>query len=184
MLTVRLSTREARQALAASYRAASRLLPEAAEAASVLSDLCSWSSAHIDEVRRIIYECPMLPMPFIFKYLNSKYSSQILDLFPLTLSQPDYERRLKAFGHLTPDFWLTLNRRQALPLVLSCLYDLRNPDDLALRQGAAQAIERFILATCQLSKEGQEDQDPDGLMRLLPQIVYSQLRNQVGIWGS
>ena len=29
-------------------------------------------------------------------------------------------------------------------MVLACLYDLRDPEDLALRQGSAQAMERFI----------------------------------------
>ena len=51
MLAVRLSTREARQALAASYLAASRLLPEAAAPAELLGHLCAWSAAQLDEVR-------------------------------------------------------------------------------------------------------------------------------------
>ena len=51
MMTVRLSSREARQALASSYQAASRLLPEAAMSAQLLGDLCSFSSSHIEEVR-------------------------------------------------------------------------------------------------------------------------------------
>ena len=67
--------------------------------------------------------------------------------------QPDYERRLTAYAHLTPCLWASLNQRQALPIMLVCLHDLRDADDLALRQAAAQALERFIEAACNMDAE-------------------------------
>ena len=49
--------------------------------------------------------------------------------------------------------WSSLNQRQALPIMLVCLHDLRNADDLALRQAAAQALDRFIESACVMDAE-------------------------------
>ena len=57
---------------------------------------------------------------------------------PLPFAQVDYDRRLLAYSQLTPGLWSSLGRLQALPLLLTCHYDLRSAQDLALRQGAAQ----------------------------------------------
>lgn len=66
MLTVRLSSREARQALAASYQSAARLLPEASESAALLADLCSWSPSHIEEVSALrLTPFSLSPSPFL-----------------------------------------------------------------------------------------------------------------------
>ena len=56
-----------------------------------------------------------------------------LNIAWIPLLQPDYERRLTAYARLTPELWSGLTQRQALPVMLACLHDLRNPDDLALR---------------------------------------------------
>lgn len=52
-------------------------------------------------------------------------------------AQADYETRLSAYSTLLPALWVTMDRRQALPLLLTCHHDLRNAEDLALRQAAA-----------------------------------------------
>jgi U3 small nucleolar RNA-associated protein 20 len=46
------------------------------------------------------------------------------------------------YAQLRPALWAQLDRLSALPLVLTSFYDLRNADDLALRQAAATVRSR------------------------------------------
>ena len=76
-------------------------------------------------------DAPPLRSPPITDYKRHPISSHSPP--PRLLPQPDYERRLTAYARLTPELWSGLTQRQALPVMLACLHDLRNPDDLALR---------------------------------------------------
>jgi len=44
-----------------------------------------------------------------------------------------YALRLTAYAHLAPALWSSLTQRQALPVMLACLHDLQNTDEMALR---------------------------------------------------
>lgn len=55
-----------------------------------------------------------------------------------TVGEPDYKSSLTAYGKMTVELWRGLDKVQGLPLIQQCSWDLRNPDDLALRHAAAQ----------------------------------------------
>lgn len=55
-----------------------------------------------------------------------------------TIGEPDYESSLTAYGEMSVELWKGLDRTQGLPLIQQCFWDLRNPNDLALRHAAAQ----------------------------------------------
>ena len=63
----------------------------------------------------------------------------------LQIDELDYEARLGAYRQLTVQKWRQLAHEGAAALLLGhALADLRNPDDLALRHAAAQALDRFL----------------------------------------
>jgi U3 small nucleolar RNA-associated protein 20 len=109
-----------------------------------------------------------------------------------SLDEPDYEARLAAYAKLKPDVWAAWGRAAALPVVLSCFHDLRNGDDLALRQAAAQALTRLVSslaarepaagaagAAGALGSRSQiaiSDLHEDDALRLLPRVVYPQCK--------
>lgn len=55
-----------------------------------------------------------------------------------TIGEPDYETSLTAYGEMTVGLWMKMDKMQGLPLIQQCFWDLRNPNDLALRHAAAQ----------------------------------------------
>eukprot|EP00983_Pelagomonas_calceolata_P130668 1161702-Pelagomonas_calceolata.AAC.8 len=68
----------------------------------------------------------------------------------------------------------------ALPLLLAAHHDCRNPADLALRQAASQALERFIQGVKQQQQQQQqmaEGAPEEDLMWLVPRVVYPQVRS-------
>lgn len=73
----------------------------------------------------------------------------------------DHDARLAAYRKLNPSFWASVVSYGGAALLLQkCFQDLRNPDDLALRHAAAQALQRFIQAvkdTDQGSFSGMEE---------------------------
>jgi U3 small nucleolar RNA-associated protein 20 len=104
-----------------------------------------------------------------------------------TLDEPDYTMRLGCYSHLQPPAWQAFSRLQALPLLLQGYYDLRDESDLALRQAAATALTNAVRAFAALdSQQQQQGQDPqqqqqqqqqrDDPLRLLPRVVYPQLK--------
>ena len=54
------------------------------------------------------------------------------------IGEMDYDSSLAAYSELQTHFWMGLKKNQGLPLIHQCFWDLRNPDDLALRHAAAQ----------------------------------------------
>lgn len=72
-----------------------------------------------------------------------------------TLTQPrdlqieglDYDARLAAYRRLDTTMWTAMASKGGAALILHrCFLDLRNPDDLALRHAAAQALQRCVQA--------------------------------------
>jgi U3 small nucleolar RNA-associated protein 20 len=84
---------------------------------------------------------------------------------------------------------------QALPLLLACLHDLRNPGDLTLRQAAATSLERFItaavaiaasasaggVATPAISSTGDGGHSQLLLCHLVTRVLYPQLKSQLSV---
>jgi U3 small nucleolar RNA-associated protein 20 len=83
---------------------------------------------------------------------------------------------------------------QALPLLLACLHDLRNPDDLTLRQAAATSLERFITAAVAVAASaggptaavdsnmtGSDASNSQLLSHLVTRVLYPQLKSQLSV---
>lgn len=60
------------------------------------------------------------------------------------MEEVDYGRRLDAYALLTGPRWAEMGSPQAGPLLAQCLNDLRNPEDMALRHGASQALRGLV----------------------------------------
>lgn len=142
---IRLTGRQARAQLAATYGAVARLVPRMATPALLLTELTAWSPTSLDDV--------------------------------------DYDRRLVAYGSLTTTGWSDMDGLQALPLVLTALYDLRNGADLALRQAAAAALGNLVTAVAATSTAGGAADvvldPPHSLIRLTGRVLYPQIRSQL-----
>lgn len=100
-----------------------------------------------------------------------------LNAFSLTeLDEPDYESRMSAYGKLTVATWSELTFLAAAPLVQHCARDLRNPDDLALRHAAAQALAELVdAAAAQSSANTGGD-----CVILVQRQLFPQMKRSVG----
>ncbi len=109
------------------------------------------------------------------------------------LDEVDYEQRLQFYSRLQPGVWGSYNRLQGLPLVLQAFQDMRNAEDLTLRQAAAGALEKCAMALRDVDQQQQQQQSnagqtlpaavaedgsgsSDSLLRLLPRVVYPQIK--------
>ncbi|GFR52618.1 hypothetical protein Agub_g15134, partial [Astrephomene gubernaculifera] len=105
---------------------------------------------------------------------------------PASLDELDYDKRMAAYGSLTAAAWGGMDRLQALPLLLTGLYDLRNAADLALRQAAAAALANFVDALAEAEAQaaaadgGSKEDPPNSLLRLTGRVLYPQLKTQLG----
>ncbi len=64
------------------------------------------------------------------------------------IGEMDYDSSLAAYSELQTGFWMELKKNQGLPLMHQCFWDLRNPDDLALRHAAAQVYSSQLVVIC------------------------------------
>jgi len=62
------------------------------------------------------------------------------------IGEIDYDSSLAAYSELQTGFWMELKKNQGLPLMHQCFWDLRNPNDLALRHAAAQVTNLWHIA--------------------------------------
>jgi U3 small nucleolar RNA-associated protein 20 len=131
---------------------------------------------------------------------ESAYSAVATQLVALnswsveSLDDPDYSRRMGCYSQLQPQIWMRYSRLQALPLLLQGFFDLRNGDDLAIRQAAASALTKAVEAMAQLEQQQQgldSEQPaegaaaaavvgqlgPDDPLRLLPRVLYPQAKS-------
>ncbi|GIL90429.1 hypothetical protein Vretifemale_18038, partial [Volvox reticuliferus] len=117
-----------------------------------------------------------------------------------SLDDIDYDRRLVAYGKLTATAWGEMDYVQALPLLLTALYDLRNVNDLALRQAAAAAVGNLVTALSTLESAAVSSvavgdgggggvavaaatipasDPPESLVRLTGRVLYPQIKSQL-----
>ncbi|PSC76593.1 small subunit processome component 20-like protein [Micractinium conductrix] len=97
------------------------------------------------------------------------------------IDEMDYEKRMAAYACLTPDAWAAMAARQAAPLLHTCLHDLRNADDLALRHAASQALARFIEGAAAATDAAGgatacAATPPDSLLAATQRLLFPQLK--------
>ncbi|KAL0018407.1 hypothetical protein WJX79_009395 [Trebouxia sp. C0005] len=87
------------------------------------------------------------------------------------IGEMDYDSSLAAYNELQTGFWMDLKKNQGLPLMHQCFWDLRNPDDLALRHAAAQALSRCLAAAQQQQQQGEAEEG--GALGLVQQLMFN-----------
>ncbi|EIN06636.1 hypothetical protein PUNSTDRAFT_90339 [Punctularia strigosozonata HHB-11173 SS5] len=60
------------------------------------------------------------------------------------LDEPDFDRRLTAFATMNEEAHATLTAREWLPILYNSLHFIQDPEELAVRNNAAQSLKRFI----------------------------------------
>lgn len=100
--------------------------------------------------------------------LLSRLNSQSTD----ELDAPDYDARLGAYTELKAPLWVSMTAPGAAASLLHhCFRDLRSPEDLALRHGAAGALTEFLRAA-----EGGKTGEEAPLQSLVLKLFYPQVR--------
>ncbi|KAL0044331.1 hypothetical protein WJX82_000142 [Trebouxia sp. C0006] len=90
------------------------------------------------------------------------------------IGEMDYDSSLAAYSELHTGFWIELKKKQGLPLMHQCFWDLRNPDDLALRHAAAQALSRCLAAASQQQQQQQQGEaEEGGALGLVQQLMFN-----------
>ncbi|KAL0035339.1 hypothetical protein WJX77_001780 [Trebouxia sp. C0004] len=87
------------------------------------------------------------------------------------IGEMDYDSSLAAYSELQTGFWMELKKTQGLPLMHQCFWDLRNPDDLALRHAAAQALSRCLAAASQQQQQGKSEEG--SALGLVQQLMFN-----------
>lgn len=84
---------------------------------------------------------------------------------------------MAAYARLTPEAWQPLSQRQAAALLHTCLHDLRNADDLALRHAGSQALARFVQGAA-VATVAAGDEPPAGgsLLSAAQRTLFPQLK--------
>nr|ASF90194.1 hypothetical protein SPAR05566 [Bartheletia paradoxa] len=60
------------------------------------------------------------------------------------MDEPDFDRRLAAFGVLNEELYKTMEIRMWLPIIYNMLYFIQDPEELSIRSNAAYALRRFV----------------------------------------
>ena len=89
------------------------------------------------------------------------------------LGEPDYDARLGGYRAMDGEWWRGLPGAWVAPAVFQCLRDVRGAEDLALRQGAARAMEWLVDA-------GGDPGAGDALGVAVVRLAGPQLRSGLG----
>ncbi|KAG8720081.1 U3 snoRNP protein [Ceratobasidium sp. 395] len=60
------------------------------------------------------------------------------------MDEPDFDRRLAAFGSLNEELYKSLTCEQWLPLLYNMLFFVQDPDELSIRSSASLSLKRFV----------------------------------------
>jgi U3 small nucleolar RNA-associated protein 20 len=83
------------------------------------------------------------------------------------LDEPDYDRREKAFKSIYDNYKI-LHLKQWLPIVHSCLFYIRDPEDRVIRSSASHALTLFIEAAA-----GHQGSEEPGWNALVDDAIFS-----------
>ena len=99
------------------------------------------------------------------------------------IDEPDYDKRLSTYSKMLTSFWMDVPYLGGAPLVYHCCKDLRNPDDLSLRQAAYQALQNLVDAAAQSASIERHDRDESmevAPLRLVQRILFPQVKRSIG----
>ncbi|RKP06477.1 hypothetical protein THASP1DRAFT_18449, partial [Thamnocephalis sphaerospora] len=86
------------------------------------------------------------------------------------IGEPDFDRRLAAFGRINDELYLTLTPLQWLPLLHNFVFFMHDTEELSIRGSAAYGLKRFVERA---ANEPADTPDRAALENLLVRIVYA-----------
>ncbi|KAG8862294.1 U3 snoRNP protein [Tulasnella sp. 330] len=87
------------------------------------------------------------------------------------MTEPDFNRRLAAFGRLNDSMYAQFNAEQWLPLAHNAVWHIQDPEELAIRNAATYSVRRFI------ERSGNAEEPEFGAM--FTRVVYPGLLRAV-----
>ncbi|KAH8554731.1 armadillo-type protein [Umbelopsis sp. PMI_123] len=84
------------------------------------------------------------------------------------IDEPDFDRRLDAFAKINQDLNPTFTHQQWLPLLHQCLFNMHDPEEMAIRGTASLAAMKFIDNSASPEHEHEKEQ----MLNLISHVVY------------
>ncbi|CAO3617504.1 unnamed protein product [Cunninghamella echinulata] len=88
------------------------------------------------------------------------------------IDEPDYDKMLESFGEIAEDLYLTFDHLQWLPLLHQLIYNMQDPEEMAVRGTATHCVTRFLLAT----KEQKYQVEKENLLIYVNQVVFASIK--------
>ncbi|KAI8575447.1 hypothetical protein K450DRAFT_261769 [Umbelopsis ramanniana AG] len=84
------------------------------------------------------------------------------------IDEPDFDRRLDAFAKINQELNPTFSPKQWLPLLHQCLFNMHDPEEMAIRGTSSLAVMKFIDNTASPEHENEKEE----MVNLISHIVY------------
>jgi len=84
------------------------------------------------------------------------------------IDEPDFDRRLDAFAKINQELNPSFTHRQWLPLLHQCLFNMHDPEEMAIRGTAGLAVMKFADNTASPSHEHEKED----MINLISHVVY------------
>lgn len=119
---------------------------------------------------------------------SAKTLDALNSMSPSHVDEPDYDKRLSTYSSMREEFWINVPCLGGSCLVYHCCRDLRNSDDLSLRQAASQTLRHLIDAvakTTSLARNSSkvtlssEDLAANHIVTLLQRNLFPQLKRYI-----
>ncbi|KAJ8142436.1 hypothetical protein OY671_004414 [Metschnikowia pulcherrima] len=85
--------------------------------------------------------------------------------------EPDFERRLSAFGKINESLYSQLSPQQWLPIVQACLFFINDPDEIAIRSNASYTLTRYLDGLT-----GKPEEETAAYVKMFNSVVVPHLR--------
>lgn len=84
------------------------------------------------------------------------------------IDEPDFDRRLDAFAKINQELNPSFTHRQWLPLLHQCIFNMHDPEEMAIRGTAGLAVMKFADNTASPSHEFEKED----MINLISHVVY------------
>jgi hypothetical protein len=76
-------------------------------------------------------------------YIQAEIISDLNAISVSTIGEYDYDRRLQAYGRLSPELFWSINYNQATLLISQAVYDIKS-DDISIRHSASNCLVTYV----------------------------------------
>ncbi|RPB03752.1 hypothetical protein L873DRAFT_1730772, partial [Choiromyces venosus 120613-1] len=103
----------------------------------------------------------------------AELSRQLNSFSDRRLDEPDFEKRLEAYGKINEELYLQFSPKQWMPLIFNMLFFIRDNEELAIRTNASYALKRFAESCGQKS----ETDEKEAYLKILSETLMPTLKN-------